>query len=46
LEQSVPEKLDIHLIVDNYSAHKHARVKVWLAKRPRWYLHFIPTYSS
>lgn len=46
LEHSVPEKLDIHLIVDNYSAHKHARVKVWLAKRPRWHLHFIPTYSS
>src|SRR5205085_1566297 len=46
IEHSVPEKLDIHLIVDNYSAHKHARVKVWLAKRPRWHLHFIPTYSS
>jgi len=46
LERSVPEKLDIHLIVDNYSAHKHARVKVWLARRPRWHLHFIPTYSS
>jgi putative transposase len=28
------------------SAHKHRRVKVWLAKRPRWHLHFIPTYSS
>jgi putative transposase len=33
-------------IVDNYSTHKHARVKAWLARRPRWHLHFIPTYSS
>jgi len=46
IEQAVPENLDIHLIVDNYSTHKHARVKAWLAKRPRWQLHFIPTYSS
>jgi putative transposase len=46
IEQTVPEKLDIHLIVDNYSAHKHARVKSWLARRPRWHIHFIPTYSS
>ena len=46
IEQAVPQKLDIHLIVDNYSTHKHARIKAWLAKRPRWHLHFIPTYSS
>jgi transposase len=46
IETSVPEKLDIHLIVDNYSTHKHARVKAWLARRPRWHIHFIPTYSS
>jgi putative transposase len=46
IEKSVPEKLDVHLIVDNYSTHKHARVKAWLAQRPRWHIHFIPTYSS
>ncbi|MGH7744306.1 MAG: IS630 family transposase [Steroidobacteraceae bacterium] len=46
IEKNVPEKLDIHLIVDNYSTHKHARVKAWLAQRPRWHIHFIPTYSS
>jgi DDE superfamily endonuclease len=34
------------MIVDNYSTHKNTRVKTWLAKRPRWHLHFIPTYSS
>jgi putative transposase len=46
IEKSVPQSLDIHLIVDNYSTHKHARVKAWLARRPRWHIHFIPTYSS
>jgi putative transposase len=46
IEASVPQSQDIHLIVDNYSTHKHARVKAWLARRPRWHLHFIPTYSS
>jgi transposase len=38
--------LDLHLIVDNYSTHKHARVKAWLKRHPRFHLHFIPTSSS
>jgi putative transposase len=46
IDRSIPQRLDIHLIVDNYSTHKHARVKAWLARRPRWHIHFIPTYSS
>ncbi len=46
IEASVPTDLDVHLIVDNYSTHKHPKVKVWLAARPRWHLHFVPTYSS
>jgi putative transposase len=46
IEAAVPSNLDVHLIVDNYSTHKHAKVKAWLAKRPRWHIHFIPTYSS
>jgi putative transposase len=46
IEASVPTDLDVHLIVDNYSTHKHAKVKAWLAKRPRWHIHFTPTYSS
>jgi putative transposase len=46
IETRVPARLDVHLIVDNYSAHKHPRVKAWLARRPRWHFHFIPTYSS
>ncbi|MBE7537710.1 MAG: IS630 family transposase [Opitutaceae bacterium] len=35
-----------HLIVDNYGTHKHERVQRWLARRPRFKLHFIPTSSS
>lgn len=46
IETNVPKNLDIHLIVDNYSTHKHAKVKSWLAARPRWHIHFTPTYSS
>ena len=46
IEAAVPAEMDVHLIVDNYSTHTHAKVKAWLAKRPRWHLHFIPTYSS
>ena len=46
LEQEVPPELEIHLIVDNYGTHKHPEVKTWLAKRPRYHLHFTPTSSS
>jgi putative transposase len=46
IEQSVPPDLNIHLIVDNYCTHKHAKVKAWLARRPRWQIHYTPTYSS
>jgi putative transposase len=46
IEAAVPAHLDVHLIVDNYSTHKHAKVKAWLAKRPRWHLHVIPTYGA
>lgn len=46
IEANVPEHLDVHLICDNYGTHKHARVKTWLARRPRFHLHFTPTYSS
>jgi transposase len=46
IEANVPEHLDVHLICDNYGTHKHARVKAWLTRRPRFHLHFTPTYSS
>jgi transposase len=46
LDHSVPAGLDIHLIADNYGTHKHPKVKAWLARRPRYHLHYTPTYSS
>jgi putative transposase len=46
IEASVPKKLDVHLIVDNYAAHKHPKVRRWLAARPRFHVHYTPTYSS
>jgi putative transposase len=46
LDRNVPVGLDLHLIADNYATHKHPRVKAWLARHPRYHLHFTPTYSS
>lgn len=46
IERNVPKELDVHLIVDNYATHKHANVKAWLAQRPRFHIHFTPSYSS
>jgi putative transposase len=38
--------MDIHLVVDNYATHKHQKVRNWLAVRPRYHVHYTPTYSS
>ena len=46
IDREVPKSLQIHLILDNYSTHKHADVKKWLAKHKRFHLHFTPTSSS
>jgi putative transposase len=46
IEKNVPKGLDIHLVADNYGTHKHAKVKHWLAARPRYHLHYTPTYGS
>jgi transposase len=46
IEAEVPEGLEVHLILDNYATHKHPRVSAWLAKRPRFKLHFTPTSAS
>jgi putative transposase len=46
IEANVPKALDIHLVVDNYATHKHRKVKTWLAARPRYHVHYTPTYSS
>jgi transposase len=46
IEDNVPEELDIHLIMDNYGTHKTAMIRNWLAKRPRFHVHFTPTSAS
>ncbi len=46
IDANVPPDLDVHLVVDNHGTHKHAKVKRWLAARPRYHPHFTPTYSS
>jgi transposase len=46
IDQQTPPDLDLHLIVDNYSTHKHPKVKAWLKHHPRFRLHFVPTSSS
>jgi transposase len=46
IDRETPSGLDIHLIADNYATHKHAQVKQWLAKHPRFHMHFTPTSSS
>jgi transposase len=46
IEAAVPADLDIHLILDNYATHKTAAIRRWLAKRPRYHVHFTPTSAS
>lgn len=46
IDKSVPADLDVHIIADNYGPHKHPKVWQWLAKHPRFTMHFTPTYSS
>lgn len=46
IDEAVKKNLEIHCIVDNYSTHKHQKVKLWLEKHPRFHFHFIPTSSS
>ena len=46
IESNVPRELDLHLILDNYGTHKTQLIRRWLAKRPRFHLHFTPTSAS
>jgi transposase len=45
-DQQVAPEFVVHLIVDNYGTHKSAMIKNWLAKRPRYHVHFTPTGGS
>jgi transposase len=46
LERDIPAGKIVHIILDNYAAHKHERVRAWLTRHPRWVFHFTPTSSS
>ena len=46
IARNVPPELDMHLILDNYGTHKTQLIRDWLAKRPRFHLHFTPTSAS
>jgi transposase len=46
VERNVPADLDIHLVIDNAGSHKTKLIRDWLAKRPRWHIHFTPTSAS
>jgi transposase len=46
IEANVPPDLDIHIVMDNYGTHKTASIRNWFAKRPRFHMHFTPTYGS
>ncbi|MFV2110597.1 IS630 family transposase, partial [Micromonospora sp. LOL_015] len=46
IDRTVPAELDVHLVCDNYGTHKTPAVRAWLAKHPRFHMHFTPTGSS
>lgn len=46
IDTQVPRDLDVHIIMDNYGTHKTPSIRNWFAKRPRFHVHFTPTYGS
>jgi transposase len=46
VEKSVPPNLDVHVVIDNLSAHKAPTIKRWLVQNPRFHFHFTPTHAS
>jgi transposase len=46
IDRETPKGKDLHLIADNYATHKHPKVQAWLAKHPRFTMHFTPTSAS
>jgi len=46
IDKAVPAELDIHLVCDNYGTHKTPVIRAWLARHPRFHMHFTPTGSS
>jgi transposase len=46
IDKAVPAELDVHLVCDNYATHKTEEIQKWLARHPRFHIHFTPTGSS
>ena len=46
IDYVVPDDKQVHMIVDNYATHKHPKVQRWLARHPRFQMHFTPTGCS
>ena len=46
IDRETPKNKTLHLIVDNYATHKHPNVQKWLARHPRFHMHFTPTSAS
>src|SRR5207342_702024 len=46
IDKEIAAELELHIICDNYSTHKHAKVLAWLKRPPRFHLQYIPTSSS
>ena len=46
IEKTVPKEQEIHIVLDNYSTHKHEKVLAWIERKKRIFLHFIPTSTS
>jgi len=46
IDANLPAKLEVHLVMDNYGTHKVAKVRSWLARHPRYHVHFTPTSGS
>src|SRR5271169_3752593 len=46
IDAQVPSDLDVHIIMDNYATHKTAAIRAWLARRPRYHVHFTPMSAS
>ena len=45
IDRETPKDLEIHMIADNYGTHKHANVRAWMQRHPRFHMHFTPTSS-
>jgi transposase len=46
VEATVPDDLDVHIVMDNVARHKTQAIRNWFARRPRWQVHDTPTSAS